>query len=208
MTNCPTDLTPGFVVRLVTGFRHDVVGGGHVGGKILARRLLAALAQLVLDRPIALVLGGIAGVKSDTDLLGCSYPTGQAPSLQGVGFAYSRIARWKVLGIAGHKQVAGGLRRGPDHRVREFDAMGSPQSRRTVGDLIIQRYDPEALEEKAGRLDQISVSPHHHLHPGDDADGPVLEALDFRAGLGDGVQVIDEDIGVKQRAYHSRRTFC
>jgi hypothetical protein len=26
--------------------------------------------------------------------------------------------------------------------------------------------------------------------------------------LGDGVQVIDEDIGVKQRAYHSRRTFC
>ena len=85
--------------------------------------------------------------------------------------------------------------------------MCSPQCHRTVGDLVVQCDDLEAFEEAPGRIDKVGVRPYHHLHPGDDAHGSAIEALDFLAGLGDGVQMVNEDIGVEKRAYHSRRTF-
>jgi hypothetical protein len=119
----------------------------------------------------------------------------------------SPIVGRKVFGIASHKQTPGGLRRGPDHRVGQLDAICSPQRHRTVGDLVVEGDDLEAFEKTPGRVDQIGVRSHHHLHPGDDADRPAFKALDFLAGLGDGVEMINEDIGVEKRAYHSRRTF-
>ena len=87
------------------------------------------------------------------------------------------------------------------------EALRSPQCHCAVGDLVVQSDDFEAFEKAPGRLDQIVVRPNHHLDPGDDTDRPAFEALDFLAGLGDGVQMVDEDIGVEECAYHSRRTF-
>ena len=89
-----------------TGAEHGGPGDGAVGpglhhGPAFVLGAFAALAQLVLNGGVALVLGGIAGVKSNADHGVGSCRSGL--SLQGVGFAHPRIVGWEILGITGHK---------------------------------------------------------------------------------------------------------
>ena len=99
------------------------------------------------------------------------------------------------------------LRRCPDNCVGQFDVMVAAKAHGTLCNLSIDLNDIETAQKAARRNFDIAGSANHHLHPRDDTDGFLRVALKFSASLGDGIEVVDENVSVEQRFHHSPRTF-
>lgn len=109
--------------------------------------------------------------------------------------------------VAGDKQHRMYLGGGPDDCIRQLQTVLLSQADRTFGDFLVQ-FDPfETVEELASGAGCGLGSADQHLHPGDDADGPVFIPFQFVAGSRNELEKVDQDVGVEERFYHSARTF-
>jgi len=114
---------------------------------------------------------------------------------------------WKVSGIARDKKHGMHLRRSPDHRMGQFDAVAATESDCTLRNPLIDCQYIESIQESSRCHFDIAAGANHNLHPGDDADGLVRIVLQFGAGFRNSIEIIDENIGIEERLHHSRRTF-
>jgi len=99
------------------------------------------------------------------------------------------------------------LRCRPDHGIWQFDPMASTKANSAFRNLFIDCDDIEAVQKAARRRFKILIGANHDLHPRNDADCFFSVALKFCAGFGNGIEVVDENVGVEQCLHHSRRTF-
>jgi hypothetical protein len=83
--------------------------------------------------------------------------------------------------------------------------MRSPERRRLFGDIAIHAHHRETLEICAESLDVRGRRADQKLDPGHDADRRILVAGDLTSGVVYAKQVIDQDVAIEQRLYHSLR---
>jgi hypothetical protein len=89
----------------------------------------------------------------------------------------------------------------------KFDPMAPTKADGALRNLFVDTYDIEATQKAPRRSFERVAGANHDLHPCDDADRLRRIALKLGAGFGDGVEVIDQNVGVEQRLHHSLRTF-
>ena len=133
--------------------------------------------------------------------------TNQKQQLQSVGDTDPRVTFGEILDVTCNQKHGAIPRRGPNHRIRQFDPMPPAQVNRARGDPLVQADDLKAAQKIPRRRLEIGRRPDHHLHPGDDADRFVGMERKLGPGFGNGVQIVDQNIRVEQRLHHSLRAF-
>jgi hypothetical protein len=89
------------------------------------------------------------------------------------------------------------LCRCPDDCIRQFDPTAATKTDGALRNLFVDGDDIKAVQKGARRSFEIAIGSDHDLHPGDDTDRLFRVALKFGARLGNGIEVVDQDVGVE-----------
>ena len=115
---------------------------------------------------------------------------------------------WEILGIARNEKQGMRLCRCPDYGIGQFDPMLPTKADGTVRNSFVYNDNIETAQKAPCRKFEIVACADHDLHPGDDANCFLGVTLKLGTGGGNGIEVIDQNIGIEQRLHHSLRTFC
>jgi hypothetical protein len=118
-----------------------------------------------------------------------------------------RANRAQNLWYARQKKHRMNVRRCPDHGIGQPDPVLATQCHCSFGDVVLERDDDKGVQKGTGLRLHVLTCADHHLHPGHDADRLFSVSSQFRSRLRNGVEEIDQDVGVEKGFHHSLRTF-